>query len=171
MPKVSPDTLMIVNGEPVSGWLADIIIGNGGTSERAFEETLRQVLIVQAGKRLGLTATEEEAVAFLKKEEASWANDSAEERAKHDALQIAQNLPTSEIWRDPEEMKRWGIPMVTMLKVGEYVNKHADRHEVIPGTGIFEPDTAMSDFLAQERANATIIDCRTEDCSAAAAAD
>ncbi|MGB2695901.1 MAG: hypothetical protein WBD55_12065 [Dehalococcoidia bacterium] len=165
-PKVLPDTAALVNGDPVSGQFVDIAIDQGMTADEALQSAIDQQLAIQAGARLGLTATTQEAITWLKELEADWKDLPPEYQAEKDALLAAQGWPPSKIYEDPLVIEQFGIPSVTISKLRKYATEQAGvgEHD-LPGM-----NAAFDAFMAEERAKATIVDCRTEDCSAAATA-
>ncbi len=159
-PRVAPDTVAIVNGEPVSGRLVDFAVAAGGDADYTLENTIDLLLLRQAGERLGLKATTLEAIEWLDNLEASWEGPglTPERRAEIDAILIAQNLPISGLSSDPLVIEKLGIPTVTILNMRKYIADEA---------GIdtwHNAGNAIVAFLDQERTNAIIIDCRTETC-------
>lgn len=159
--QIAPDTIALVNGEPVSVRLVDIMVAGGTAQEDAFDYAVDQQLLIQAGERLGLTATTAEAIQWLKDVEASWQDAPQETKEEIEAGLIAAGMPTSDLWRDPVVIGKLGVPAATIVKVRRHIADQA-------GVDVLEASAAIEEFLEQERARATVIDCRTQDCAAVA---
>ena len=159
--KIAPDTIAVVNGEPVSGRLVDIMVAGGTEEQDAFDLAVDQQLLLQAGERLGLTASTAEAIQWLKDAEASWQDAPEETKQEIEAGLLAADMPTSDLWRDPVVIEKLGVPAATIVNVRKHIADQA-------GVELLLASDAIDAFLEQERADAVIIDCRVQDCSAIA---
>ena len=151
---VNPAVVARVNGVDIPGRLVDILEANGNTD--AFDAAIDQELLVQAGQRLGLEATPEEAREEVRRLEQEWRDASVDTRLEVEAGLQAQGLPTSGLADDPrfvEAVRR----NLTSARARGFVATQA-------GAEPDQREAAVKEFLAQERAGAIIIDCRVEDC-------
>ena len=152
--QVNPAVVARVNGADIPGRLVDILEANGHTD--AFNAAIDQELLVQAGQRLGLEATPEEAREEVRRLEQEWRDASVDTRLEIEAVLQAQGLPTSGLDDDPvvvETVRR----NLTAARVRNFAASQA-------GAAPDQRETAVKEFLAQERVDALIIDCRVEDC-------
>ncbi|MGB2694827.1 MAG: hypothetical protein WBD55_06515 [Dehalococcoidia bacterium] len=164
-PKVAPDPAAIVNGTPVRGYFVDLKVANGASLATAIQDVIDIELEEQASKRLGLRVTKAEAVEWLKAIEDNWKTLPPKLRKENEASLIAQGLPTKDLYKDPVIVEQMGVPGITGVRLRQFLAEQAG----VAMNDLNGRQKAYDDFIAEERAKATIIDCRTEDCSAAGA--
>jgi hypothetical protein len=118
------ETLLTINGEPISAWSIAFFEANGFSRSEALDFAIDGILKQQLARRFGLQATDEEAEEYLRDLEASWSALSEEARLEAEALLRAQGLPTSNIDQHP----RWlafGRQVVTGIQLGTFLQKRS----------------------------------------------
>ena len=143
---IGPDPVT-VNGEPLSGKFVAIYEANGGSRAAAINLGIEQILMVQAARRLGLEATDEEAAEYVRGLEASWDKLSEEQRREVHAVLIDQGLPTSNIAANADVLE-YGHLAKTTINMRNFL---LERLAVAELTGV-PPDTIAD---AQQLARAS----------------
>jgi hypothetical protein len=144
-PTPGPDeTLVTVNGEPVSASSIAFFEVNGFSRSEALDFAIDGIVKQQLARRFGVQASDQDAKVYLRDLEASWSALSEEARLQGEALLRAQGLPTSNI----DEHPRWlqfGRQVVTGIQLGAFLQK---RSAVAGLLGVSPDSIANVDELA-----------------------